>query len=319
MKNIITIAAILFSTTASAQVGINTTTPNATLDIKAKTTDSKPQGLIFPQLSGTEIQNRTYGSNHVGTMIYATAVPSAPNTVTAEITEPGFYYFNGAKWKKINSSGSTISYTTIADPNILGYVPSTTATASVDAPATLTVGSATATRRGICNFGGHTYASYSTSAAVTWYQAYNVAKNMGGYLAVFTSDAEWQYVETNLLTPYSIFTTNGAWIGMAKFSWLAGSAMTPDPELKWITGEQPNHDYSAGGTGAVRKSNWFNTGEPNNLGGSEGFVNVYPYGPSVGSVTKTYNGYTSTHIWNDATANGTQQFISWGFIIEFQQ
>ncbi|MGE4513614.1 MAG: C-type lectin domain-containing protein, partial [Chryseobacterium sp.] len=245
---------------------------------------------------------------------YATAVPSAPNTVTAEITEPGFYYFNGTKWKKINSSGSTISYTTIADPNILGYVPSTTATASVDAPATLTVGSATATRQGTVSFGGHTYASYSTSAAVTWYQAYNAAKNMGGYLAVFTSDAEWQYVETNLLTAYTIFNTNGAWIGMAKFSWSAGSGLTPDPEMKWITGEQPNHDYSAGGTSAVRKANWFASGEPN--GGTEGFVHTY-YKNSTH--TKTYNGYTSTHLWNDVGANNSSQGASWGFIIEFQQ
>jgi hypothetical protein len=316
MKQLITTAVLLINITAFAQVGINTTTPNATLDIKAKTTDGKPQGLIFPQLSGTEIQNRTYGSNHVGTIIYATAAPSAPNTVTAEITEPGFYYFNGTKWKKINSSGSTISYTTIADPNILGYVPSITATASVDAPATLTVGSATATRRGTGTFGGHTYASYSTSGAVTWYQAYNAAKNMGGYLAVFTSDAEWQYVETNLLTAYTIFNTNGAWIGMARFSWFAGSALIPDPEVKWITGEQPNHDYSAGGTSAVRKINWFSTGEPNNGSGAEGFIQVFSKNTGA---TKTYNGYTSTHLWNDVAANNTLQSNCWGFIVEFQQ
>ncbi|WP_312903286.1 hypothetical protein [Chryseobacterium taichungense] len=180
MKHLFTTASILFSMTASAQVGINTTTPKATLEIKAKTTDgSKPEGIIVPRLTADQIQLGTYGSNQIGTLIYALAAATAPNTVTSEITEPGFYYFNGTKWKKINSSGSTISYTTTADPNILGYIPSTTATASVDAPASLTVGSATATRRGIGSFGGHTYASYSTSAAVTWYQAYNAAKKHG--------------------------------------------------------------------------------------------------------------------------------------------
>lgn len=317
MKNILTTAAILFSITTFAQVGINTKTPYATLDIKAKSPGTTPEGLLIPKLSGTDIQNGPYGSNQTGTLVYATAVPSSPNTVTAEITEAGFYYFNGTKWKKINSSGSTVSYTTIADPNILGYVPSTTATASVDAPATLTVGSATATRQGIGSFGGHTYASYSTNATVTWYQAYNAAKNMGGYLAVFTTDAEWQYVETNLLTPYSIFNTNGAWIGMAKFSWKAGSAMTPDPELKWITGEQPNHDYSAGGTGAIRKVNWFTSTEPNNAGGAEGFIHTYA--KSAAPSTLLINGYTSSHPWNDVAANNTNQSMSWGFIVEFQQ
>ncbi|MGE4514304.1 MAG: C-type lectin domain-containing protein [Chryseobacterium sp.] len=316
MKHLFTTAAVLFSMTVFAQVGINTKTPYATLDIKAKSPGTNPEGLIIPKLSGTDIQNGPYGTNQTGTLVYATAVPSAPNTVTAEITEPGFYYFNGTKWKKINSSGRTISYTTIADPNILGYVPSTTATASVDAPATLTVGSTTATLRGTGTFGGHTYASYSTSAAVTWYQAYNAAKNMGGYLAVFTSDAEWQYVETNLLTAYTIFNTNGAWMGMAKFSWFAGSAMTPDPEFKWITGEQPNHDYSAGGTIAVRKANWFYSGEPNNSSNSEGFI--FAAAKNFGS-TKVYNGYTSIHPWVDAAANNSVQGNTWGFIVEFQQ
>jgi hypothetical protein len=316
MKHLFTTAAVLFSMTAFAQVGINNTSPKATLDITAKTTDgSKPEGIIVPRLTADQIQLGTYGSNQIGTLIYALAAATAPNTVTAEITEPGFYYFNGTKWKKINSSGSTISYTTIADPNILGYVPSTTATASIDAPATLAVGSATATRRGTGSFGGHTYASYSTSASVTWYQAYNAAKNMGGYLATFTSDAEWQYVETNLLTAFTVFNTNGAWIGMAKFSWSAGSALTPDPEMKWITGEQPNHDYSAGGTSAVRKANWFASGEPNNSGGNEGFVQVY----AKSSPGKTYNGYTSTHLWNDVYVSTSTQAQSWGFIVEFQQ
>lgn len=314
MKNILTTAAILFSIITFAQVGINTKNPYATLDIKAKSPGTNPEGLLIPKLSGTDIQNGPYGSNQTGTLVYATAVPSAPNTVTAEITEAGFYYFNGTKWKKINSSGSTISYTTTADPNILGYVPSTTATASVDAPATLTVGSATATRQGTGSFGGHTYASYSTNATVTWYQAYNAAKNMGGYLAVFTSDAEWQYVETNLLTPYTIFNTNGGHIGMARFSWGAGAGLVPDPEMKWITGEQPNHDYSAGGTGSVRKSNWFYTNEPG--GGAEGFV-TFVYKNSGG--TKTYNGYTSTHPWHDITANLNNIQFAGGFIVEFQQ
>ncbi|WP_374461440.1 C-type lectin domain-containing protein [Chryseobacterium taeanense] len=314
MKHLFTTAAVLFSMTAFAQVGINTKTPYATLDIKAKSPGTNPEGLLIPKLSGTDIQNGPYGSNQTGTLVYATAVPSAPNTVTAEITEPGFYYFNGTKWKKINSSGSTISYTTIADPNILGYVPSTTATASVDAPATLTVGSATATRQGTGSFGGHTYASYSTNATVTWYQAYNAAKNMGGYLAVFTSDAEWQYVETNLLTPFTIFNTNGGHIGMARFSWGAGPGLVPDPEMKWISGEQPYHDYSAGGTSAVRKANWFYSGQPG--GATEGFVAFVRKG--VGN-TMTYNGYTSTHPWHDIVANNTEIGLTGGFIVEFQQ
>ena len=316
MKNIMTLAVLFISLSLFAQVGINTTSPYATLEIKAKSPGTKPEGLLIPKLSGTDIQNGPYGTNQTGTLVYATAAPTAPNTVTAEITEPGFYYFNGTIWKKINSSGSTISYTTIADPNILGYVPSNTATASVNAPATLTIGSGTATRQGTGSFGGHTYASYSTSASITWYQAYNAAKNMGGYLAVFTSDTEWQYVETNLLTPFSIFNTNGGHIGMARFSWGAGPGLVPDPEMKWITGEQPNHDYSAGGNSSVRKSCWFSSIANQPQGGTEGFV-AFQY--KNGGTPKVYNGYTSTHTWHDITANNTEIGLTGGFIVEFQQ
>ncbi|WP_326983946.1 hypothetical protein VUJ46_05235 [Chryseobacterium sp. MYb264] len=97
-----------------------------------------------------------------------------------------------------------------------------------------------------------------------------------------------------------------------KFSWQAGAALTPDPEEKWITGEQPVHNYSAGGNNAVRKINWFVSGEPNNTNSNEGFVHTY--GKNEGN-TVVNSGYTSTHPWNDfvSTASVT------GFIVEFQQ
>jgi hypothetical protein len=139
---------------------------------------------------------------------------------------------------------------------------------------------------------------------------------MGGYLATFSTDAEWQAIETNLLTDANGFNTNGGWIGFCKFTWSAGTALTPDPEMKWITGEQPATDYSSAGTAAVRKMNWFTSGEPNNSGGTEGFVQFY--GKNNNS-TKVVNSYTSYHPWNDLVANSTAQLNSWGFLVEFQQ
>jgi hypothetical protein len=209
----------------------------------------------------------------------------------------------------LNSSSSL-------DAAVLGYTPSTTATAGTNAPCTTTVGTATATRRGTYTYSvnGHTYAAYTTSAAITWYQAYEAAKNMGGYLVTFTSDAEWQVVETNLLTDANGFNTNGAQIGFCKFSYSAGSALTD--EMKWITGEQPATDYSSGGTTAVRKVNWFASGEPNYSSSTEGFVHFYGRNSSS---TKTVNGYTSNHLWNDISASNSSQVNSWGFIVEFQQ
>ncbi|OBP53860.1 hypothetical protein AWM63_09760 [Riemerella anatipestifer] len=215
-----------------------------------------------------------------------------------------------ASWKIINQV-QNISVTSTIDPNVLGYFPDPTKTVYT-AASSVTYNGKTATKgphllNYIDPYGNyHSYTTYISPNNITWYEAYNMAKNLGGYLATFTSDEEWKIVEMGLLNNNTTFNTVGAWIGMVKYSWYAGSALQPNPEMKWITGEQPFHDYASGGTSAVRKSNWFNTGEvgggvePNNDAGNEGFVHTWP--KDIG-FTKTYNGYTSLHPWNDIPAN----------------
>lgn len=308
-------AALLTGSTSLAQMNVGSTSaPNANAALQITSTN---KGLLLPTLALTASNSASPLSAFVaGMTVYNTAVAgTSPNNVT-----PGLYYCDGTQWLKLSTSNGSVvlnSSSTI-DAAILGYSPSTSATATSNAPATVAVGSATATRRGMYTYSanGHTYAAFTTSAGVTWYQAYEAAKAMGGYLATFTTDAEWQSVEANLLTDANGFATNGAWIGFVKFSYSAGAALNPDPEMKWITGEQAATDYASGGTTAVRKMNWFATGEPNNSSNTEGFVHIY--GKNNGA-TKTINGYTTMHPWNDIPANNTVQLNSWGFIVEFQQ
>lgn len=318
-KLLLTGLSLILGLQANAQVGINTEAPKATLDVKAKNTNgTSPEGVIAPRLTGNQLvsANNVYNSNHVGMIVYVNSVPTTTSAKTINVTAAGYYYFDGTVWNGMGaqSTTTTLSVSSIIDPNILGYVPSTTANATSNSPLTITLGTNVISRVATMSYNGHSYAAYSTSEnGLTWYSAYNMAKDMGGYLATFTTDAEWQAVETSLLTAHSIFDTQSAWIGFAKFSWFAGAALTPDPEEKWITGEQPLHDYSAGGITAVRKSNWFLAGEPNNSGGGEGFVHTY--NKSSGTI-RSYNNYTSTHPWNDASANANNRY---GFIVEFQQ
>jgi len=309
------LAALLAGSQTSAQMNIGSTSaPNANAALQITSTN---KGLLLPTLALTATNSASPLSAFVaGMTVYNTAVAgTSPNNVT-----PGLYYCDGSQWLKLSTSNGSVvlNSSSTVDAAVLGYSPSTTATAGTSAPATLTVGSATATRRGTYTYStnGHTYAAYTTSGAVTWYQAYEAAKSMGGYLATFATDAEWQAVETNLLTDANGFATNGAWIGFCKFSYGAGSALSPDPEMKWITGEQSGTDYASGGTSAVRKMNWFATGEPNNSSSTEGFVHIYG---KNNNTTKVVNGYTSTHAWNDIPANNNVQLNSWGFIVEFQQ
>ncbi|WP_346984428.1 hypothetical protein [Chryseobacterium sp. POE27] len=131
MKQLITTAVLLFSMTAFAQVGINNTSPKATLDITAKTNGTKPEGLIIPQLSGSDIRTATaagvYGTNQKGLIVYASAADSAPAGATANITAPGYYYFDGSAWQKI-ATGNTLN-TSLANGNILVGSASNVATA----------------------------------------------------------------------------------------------------------------------------------------------------------------------------------------------
>ena len=326
MKQLYIILNLLISSLLLAQMGINTNTPTSILDVSvARDTsgnildNNRPYGFQAPRLTLTELSNvtATYGADQVGALVYITdASGTAATGQRINIVDEGYYYFDGSVWKNmVLSVNNIVSISSIVDPNILGYVPSTTANATTAGVPTISGTTVTKLGTAVYNENGHSYATYLAGRIITWYEAYNAARSLGGYLATFTSDAEWQFVEKNLITPRTEFSTYDGWIGFAKYSWFAGTALVPDPEMKWITGEQPNHDYSEGGSSAVRKSNWFATNEPNNSSSTEGFVHFYR--ASIGN-TRVYNGYTSTHPWNDVQANNTGQAIR-GFVVEFQQ
>ena len=112
MKKIMILAGILFSLSICAQVGINNTSPQATLDITAKATDgSSPQGIIAPRLTGDQIQagDGQYKAAQTGAIIYATAAVTTPSAKTANISSQGYYYFDGSVWQKIGVDASNIA------------------------------------------------------------------------------------------------------------------------------------------------------------------------------------------------------------------
>ncbi|WP_346985886.1 hypothetical protein [Chryseobacterium sp. POE27] len=109
------IIALVTSQFAFSQVGVNNTSPQATLDVTAKTTNgSKPEGFIAPRLTGDQIKSADtrYGTAQTGTIIYATSAVSSPvvGSKTEFITATGYYFYDGSKWQKLSGSGSGGGY-----------------------------------------------------------------------------------------------------------------------------------------------------------------------------------------------------------------
>lgn len=97
--------ACLCSVFISAQVGVNTLTPNSTLDVVGKPNIStEVDGIKAPNISGNELLDKDaiYGVDQTGVIVYVTSVPTSLSTKTMLINEIGYYFFNGTVWKKLS-------------------------------------------------------------------------------------------------------------------------------------------------------------------------------------------------------------------------
>lgn len=101
MKRILCISSLVTISFLSGQVGVNTSTPKATMDLN-KSALTSPEGLLTVRMTGTELASRDnlYAVDQNSTVVYVTAVPGTPTSKTSNITSPGFYYYNNAilKW-----------------------------------------------------------------------------------------------------------------------------------------------------------------------------------------------------------------------------
>jgi hypothetical protein len=119
MKKVLLCITLAFSCCATAQVGIGTSDPKATLDISVNAEGSltTPTGLLIPRVSRAIAQNITVDPSLVttpkeSTLIYVNDVSSGTaQGIAEEIDTKGFYYYSEAssKWRKIynNPDGST--------------------------------------------------------------------------------------------------------------------------------------------------------------------------------------------------------------------
>ena len=99
LKKLFFVACNVFGLISFAQVGINTTTPNAQLDIRATsaTTPSNTDGLLIPKIDVFPTTNPT--ADQQGMLVYL--------TTTVGAKQPGFYYWDNPTTTFIGIGGST--------------------------------------------------------------------------------------------------------------------------------------------------------------------------------------------------------------------
>jgi trimeric autotransporter adhesin len=93
---------LLFIQFGYSQVGINTTTPNAQLDIKStnQVTPANTDGILMPKIDAFPLTNPTAAQQ--GMMVYLTTVSAGK--------QPGFYYWDNTgipQWKSVAGTGTT--------------------------------------------------------------------------------------------------------------------------------------------------------------------------------------------------------------------
>ncbi|SFN58124.1 hypothetical protein SAMN05421594_3375 [Chryseobacterium oleae] len=97
-----------------SQVGVNTVLPQSTLDVVGKKGTTDKDGLQAPRLTRAELTNKgnsLYGTGQTGTLIYISDVSGGDALLQRiNITDSGYYYFNGSVWQKVlNQSSLTAS------------------------------------------------------------------------------------------------------------------------------------------------------------------------------------------------------------------
>lgn len=97
-KQLLNLIVLLLFSSTFAQVGINTTTPNAQLDIRSsnQATPANTDGILIPKIDAFPATNPTTAQN--GMMVFL--------TTAVGVKPPGFYYWDSATTSWLGISGS---------------------------------------------------------------------------------------------------------------------------------------------------------------------------------------------------------------------
>lgn len=292
-----------------AQVGINTSTPESStaLEVSSNSLSPSKRGFVGPSVTLTSLTSASPITTPAeGLVVFNNVASSIPI---------GYYFWTGFEWRSLNRTRST---TTTVYPDIraavLGYDPSSS---GASAPLGTIVGTTNANGKKCAKFSSgtgsnnHSYCSYNVNKNVTFSEAFLLAKSLGGYLPVITSNNEWNFIKSNLLTNGAVGTgtnyLNAAWLGYKKTQYV-GTAF--NNSFIWITGETSRIAWeTTGNRGASLEVNF--------LPGVNGISTNATDGSLVLAGNCTYISSDAGRNWG---SNNCSSFSNSNYlIVEFQQ
>ena len=157
LKLIFILTILLNSVMSKAQIGIGTTSPNASAKLDITSTN---KGFLPPRVTLTGTADvATIASPATGLMVYNTATAgTSPSNVT-----PGIYYYDGSKWQRIinQQPDATIEFDK-ATPTTASVVFTPNTPASKDYVYVSTVDNSQWT------YNGTAYVTYTPTASTAW-------------------------------------------------------------------------------------------------------------------------------------------------------
>lgn len=127
-KFLLSAGALIFSMNVFAQVGINTATPQGTLDVVGKPTDPNSlDGVVLPRLTGVQLKAKTYTVAQTGAFVYVTVADPSPSGQTINVIAAGTYFFTGTNWQRVITTAPLPTAQLILVVNGTGTQPNTTA------------------------------------------------------------------------------------------------------------------------------------------------------------------------------------------------
>lgn len=128
-KNTLLFGFLVCTSITYAQVGVNTITPTATLEVVGKgATTTSPDGIIAPRISKQQLAAKTagtYGSPQTAAVVFVNDVTTPTGTTpslaqVAGVTTIGYYYFDGSIWKAISGTPTTDTSIYLNDGTLAG-------------------------------------------------------------------------------------------------------------------------------------------------------------------------------------------------------